>query len=162
MVVRVILGYDWFVWIPSISLILSYLLPMYFYIYRPSEPLVPGYNNIVRHCVCPSSPTSSRCGHHSALFFISFSLFFLLVVVFVGFSPAPTHSRAWHHNRTLLSDLCCIDISDDWLLRLRQLHLDYGTKGYHPYWALLPISSLVQVSALLTFGLQRDVRVYGS
>ena len=35
MVVRVILGYDWFVWISSISVILPYLLPMYSYIYRP-------------------------------------------------------------------------------------------------------------------------------
>ena len=34
MVVRVILGYDWFVWIPSISVILPYLLSIYSYIYR--------------------------------------------------------------------------------------------------------------------------------
>uniref|UniRef100_A0A0E0IHR7 Uncharacterized protein n=1 Tax=Oryza nivara TaxID=4536 RepID=A0A0E0IHR7_ORYNI len=37
MVVRATLGYDWFVWIPSIYVILLYLFPMYSYIYRPPE-----------------------------------------------------------------------------------------------------------------------------
>ncbi len=45
---------------------------------------------------------------------------------------------------------------------LRFGYVDNGTKGYHPCWALLPVSSPVQVSALLTLGLRGDVRVYGS
>jgi hypothetical protein len=89
--------------------------------------------------VCPSSPTSSRRGHHSVflIYFFSFWSSCLLASRLHLRTLAPDAAiPATNRNRTLLGDLCCIDIGDDWLLRLRQLHLDYidyGTKGYHPY-----------------------------
>lgn len=117
--------------------------------------------------VYPSAPTSSCRGHHSVFFLISFSFFFffwsscLLASRLHGCTPRTlvpgTAIPATNRNHTLLGDLCCIDIGDDWLLRLWQFHLDYidyGTKGYHPYWAHLPVSSPVQVFTLLTLGLR--------